>query len=207
MMKFISGSYFVTWTDTYGNLDHTPYSRLVFEKCGTKDTICIPHLIENIVPEGKKTTVFIDEMVAMQTKGEIERLKSYGLSVEIINTPKNSYEKYNKYINTGIDDLLTANENITLIKQIKDLGNNEILMSFSGIGEDVLLITLHLENEEYDRFNKIDIYDKSMFSSYQTIKSIIVLNNGSYVISLPYKESVTKLYDHNRERYVPWKQQ
>ncbi len=205
MMEFVNRNYTIKWIDKYGILDQVPYSYLIIDSCGKKDTISIYNQIENIDVDDPNSIVYIDYLSAKNSKSEIVKMISYGLNVQIVNTPRSCYEKFNKYIKNSVDYLLLDYQEITDIIPIKSLGDKEMIFSFnfSNENEIILLITLQFEDKELcHSFNNIKC-DKSLFFDKNIIiLKITVMNKDSVIISLPYNE-INKLYGEDRLRYRP----
>lgn len=206
MMEFVNRNYTIKWIDKYGILDQVPYSYLIIDSCGKKDTISIYNQIENIVVDDPNSIVFMDDLSAKESKSEIEKLISYGLLVQIVNTPKSCYEKYNIYLNNKnkIDYLLEDYQEISDIIPIKAIGEKEMVFSFNFPNETILLITLHFEDKEMcQSFNNIgECYKSQFYDKNILIIKITVLNKDSVIISLPYNK-IDKLYGKDRLRYIP----
>lgn len=203
IMEFKNRNYTIKWIDKYGILDQTPYSYLIIDSCGKKDTISIFNQIENIVVDNSNSIVYMDDLSAEESKNEINKMISYGLIVQIVNTPKSCYEKFNKYLNNKIDYLLDYQEIIDIIP-IMEIGEKEMVFSIICSNETILLVTLHFENKELcQSFNNDRKCDKSLLLDKNLlIVKITVLYKDSVIISLPYDE-IEKLYGEDRIRYIP----
>lgn len=205
MLEFINRNCTIKWIDEYGILDQTPYSYLIIDSCGKKDTISIYNQIENIVVNNPNSIVYMDDLSAEESKSEIDKMISYGLIVQIVNTPKRCYEKFNNYLNNKIDYLLMDYQEITDIILIKEIGEKEIVFSINFPNEMILLITLYFEDKELCQslINKKKCDKYLFFNNKIIIKKITVLNKDSVIISLPYNNMNGELYGEDRIRYIP----